>query len=245
MLVAPAGAERREEAERLASALLCGGERPPCGRCRDCRKSAAGIHPDQIRLERSKDDKGNPRRELYVDQIRAMTADAAIAPNESARKVYIIEEAERMNVQAQNALLKALEDPPGHACFILCTSAADALLPTVRSRCVRVALRGEERRESEYSPYAREYLLLAAAGKRAELLRFCMARAQLSRDELQALLEALRAELWAAARGESEASLSPNEIFALNALAERAEAMLQRNLGVRQVFGVLAAETLR
>ena len=245
MLVAPEGEARREEAHRLASALLCGGENPPCGRCRDCRKNAAGVHPDQIWLRRQKDDKGNPRRELYVDQIRAMTADAAVAPNESERKVYIIDEAERMNTQAQNALLKALEDPPGHACFILCTAAADALLPTVRSRCVRVEGARETARESEAAPYAREYLLMAAEKKRAELLRFFMARAKLSRDEAAALLEAVREELWLCARGEDEAGLSANEIFRLNARIDRAEAMLLRNLGTKQVFGYLAAETLR
>ena len=109
MLVAPEGAGRTEEAERLASALLCASPEAPCGRCRDCRKSAAGLHPDRIWLTRQKDDKGNLRREVYVDQIRAMTADAAVAPNESARKVYVIRDAERMNLQAQNALLKALD----------------------------------------------------------------------------------------------------------------------------------------
>ncbi len=245
MLVAPEGPERREEAARLASALLCSGEKPPCGLCRDCRKNAAGVHPDQIWLRRQKDDKGNLRRELYVDQIRAMTADAAVAPNESERKVYVVEEAERMNGQAQNALLKALEDPPGHACFILCTGAADALMPTVRSRCVRLEGRRETEGESDWTPYAREYLALAAGKKRAGLMSFCMGRAKLSRDEALGFVEAVRRELWAEARGEGTAGLGAKEIFRLDARMDRAEAMLRRNLGTRQVFGVLAAETLR
>lgn len=245
MLVAPEGPERREEAAKLASALLCSGQKAPCGLCRDCRKNAAGVHPDQIWLRRQKDDKGNLRRELYVDQIRSMTADAAVAPNESERKVYIVEEAERMNVQAQNALLKALEDPPGHACFILCAAAADALLPTVRSRCVRLEGRREERSENDYSPYAREYLALAAGRKRAGLMSFCMARVKLSRDEAVDFIEAVRQELWAEARGQGAAGLAANDIFRLNALMDRAEAMLRRSLGTRQVFGYIAAETLR
>lgn len=246
MLVAPEGAGRREEAEKLASALLCASPDAPCGRCRDCRKSAAGVHPDRIWLTRQKDDKGNLRREIYVDQIRAMTADAAVAPNESARKVYVIQDADRMNLQAQNALLKALEDPPGHACFILCTAAADALLPTVRSRCVRVeGQRQALPEENAYTPFAREYLALAAGKKRAALMAFCMGRAKLTREEMLELIESVRDELWAQACGRQPAALETNDIFRLQALMDRAEAMLRRNLGSRQVLGVLAAETLR
>lgn len=246
MLVAPEGAGRTEEAEQLASALLCGAEKAPCGQCRDCRKSAAGVHPDRIWLTRQKDDKGNLRREIYVDQIRAMTADAAVAPNESARKVYVIQDADRMNLQAQNALLKALEDPPGHACFILCTNAADALLPTVRSRCVRVEGRRQALpAENAYTPFAREYLVLAAGKKRAALMAFCMGRAKLTREEMLELVEAIRDELWAQACDRQPASLAKEDIFRLQALMDRAERMLRRNLGPRQVLGVLAAETLR
>lgn len=247
MLVAAHTESAREEAKSLASALLCSGEPAPCGRCRDCRKSAAGVHPDLIWLQRQKDDKGGLRREIYVDQIRALTADAAVAPNESARKVYILPEAERMNVQAQNALLKALEDPPGHACFILCTTAADALLPTVRSRCVRLdGAREAQGPENALKPFAREYLALAGQKKRAALMQFCMNRTKLTREEALDFVEAVRDALWDAARGgESVAGLGTEDIFRLNALMDRADRLLRRNLGTRQVFGVLAAETLR
>lgn len=247
MLVSAQTELARREAEKLACALLCSAEAAPCGRCRDCRKMASGVHPDFIRLQRQKDDKGNLRREIYVDQIRAMTAEAAVAPNESARKVYVIEEADRMNPQAQNTLLKALEDPPGHACFILCTRALDALLPTVRSRCVRVdAARTPEEGGGEAAPFAREYLTLAGEKQRAMLMRFCMNRAGLSREEALDFLEAVRNALWQAASGrQTVPGLTKEQIFRLGDLTDRAEQMLRRNLGTRQVFGMLAAETLR
>lgn len=247
MLVAAEEQTGREAAEKLASALLCSAEDAPCGRCRDCRKSTAGVHPDRIWLQREKDDKGNPKREIQVGQIRSMTADAAVAPNESRRKVYIIAEADRMNLQAQNALLKSLEDPPGHACFILITRAADALLPTVRSRCVRVeGPRAAETPAAELSPFAREYLALAAAGDRAGLMLFCMNRTKLSREEMQELLEQLREQLCEAACGRSPVpGLTAEAIFHISALCDRAERMLRRSLTVRQVLGLMAAETLR
>jgi len=184
MLVAPAGEARDKTANRIASALLCSAQEPPCGVCRDCRKCQSGIHPDLIRVGRAVDEKGKPKRDILVDQIRAVTADAVVAPNEAQRKVYVLDDADCMNAQAQNALLKALEDPPGHACFILCTASADALLPTVRSRVVRVDEHSEaDAYGSKLMPFAKEYLQLVGLGDRAKLLLFCMNRSELTREE--------------------------------------------------------------
>ena len=122
-------------AGELAAAAVCTGEgEKPCRRCRACRKVAENIHPDVITLARLEDDKGRPKREIGVDQIRQLSADACIMPNEAPRKVYISREAETMNVPAQNAALKLLEEPPLGALFLLCTTNASQLLPTGRSR---------------------------------------------------------------------------------------------------------------
>ena len=121
----------------LAAAAVCtGGGKKPCHQCRACHKVAENIHPDVITIARLEDDKGRPKREIGVDQIRQLSADACVMPNEAARKVYIIREAETMNIPAQNAALKLLEEPPLGALFLLCTTNASQLLPTVRSRCV-------------------------------------------------------------------------------------------------------------
>ena len=133
------------QAGELAAAAVCtGGGKKPCHQCRACHKVAENIHPDVITIARLEDDKGRPKREIGVDQIRQLAADACIMPNEAERKVYIIREAETMNIPAQNAALKLLEEPPLGALFLLCTTNASQLLPTVRSRCVELNLTGTQ-----------------------------------------------------------------------------------------------------
>jgi len=122
-------------AQRLTAAYLCEGERPPCGACRACRKAAAGAHPDVFRTAPAPD-----RREISVDQIRALRADAYVRPNEGRRKVYVIDPADAMNPAAQNALLKVLEEGPAYAAFLLLAERPGLLLDTVRSRCEQLAL---------------------------------------------------------------------------------------------------------
>ena len=141
---------RMGKAFYLAEKMLCQseGERP-CGVCRDCRKVKARVHPDLAVVERITDDKGKQKKEILVDQVRAMGADAYILPNEAAEKVYIIKDADTMNEQAQNAALKILEEPPKGVHFILCVSNPERLLVTVRSRCVLVSCAGEEDAEDE------------------------------------------------------------------------------------------------
>ncbi len=237
---------RKDTAIRLAASLLCTGENAPCSRCRDCRKVFSGIHPDVIFVERQPDTKGQLHRELLVDQIRSMTSDAVIAPNEASRKVYILPEADRMNLPAQNALLKALEDPPGHACFLLCAAAADSLLPTVRSRCVR--LDDTERTVSlpPLSPLTEAYLQAAASADPAEMTLYCMLRTKLTREETEVFLsetaDAL-ADILCLRR--PNPGLDREHIFHISALMDRAQDYLRHNLSPKQIFGVLAAETLR
>lgn len=132
----PRGSGRRTLAGILARALLCarnGEGNVPCGLCPHCRKAAAGIHPDLIRV-------GSDGRDIRVDDVRALRTDAYIRPNEAARKVYVLEGADTMNQSAQNALLKLLEEGPAYAAFLLITEHSGALLQTVRSRCVELTL---------------------------------------------------------------------------------------------------------
>lgn len=246
MLVGPEDEARREAAARLTAALLCSEADAPCGRCRDCKKVFAGVHPDVISVERQAGDKGQLHREILVDQIRRIVSDAYIAPNEAARKVYVIPEADRLGVPAQNALLKALEDPPGHACFLLCAAAPDALLPTVRSRCVRTDGERRDLAQPPLSDAAREYIRLAAQGDTADVTLFCMLRTRLSREDADALLDEILEALCGilCARRENP-GLSPADILRLTALLERAREHLARNVSPKQIFGLLAAETIQ
>lgn len=133
----PAGSGRHTLARRMAAAMMCtaGPGRRPCGTCGPCKKVFSGIHPDVITA--AGPGEGKP---ISVDQIRALRSDAHIRPNEGERKVYLLEEADRMNASAQNAMLKLLEEGPRYAAFLLLCGSAGGMLRTVRSRCEELAL---------------------------------------------------------------------------------------------------------
>ena len=99
-----------------------------CGTCLSCRKADDGNHPDLQIIRPS-------GAWIKIDQIRELQKRIIYRPLEGVRKVYILTEAERMNLEAANCLLKTLEEPPADSGLILLTTNLDALLPTIRSRC--------------------------------------------------------------------------------------------------------------
>ena len=121
--------------DTLLMAVVCGtrdGKRP-CGTCSHCDKASRRIHPDIITVERL-----DNKLIIGVDQIRELRQDVHVVPNDAMQKAYVVRDADAMNINAQNAFLRILEEPPAHAVFILCTDNPAALLPTVRSRCVEL-----------------------------------------------------------------------------------------------------------
>ena len=138
------GTGRHTLAKFIACAAVCGGEDKPCGECRDCRLERAGTHPD-IHTTAPEDGKKN----ITVAQIRALRSDAYVKPHMSVRSVFIIDSADTMNEQAQNALLKVLEEPPGSVLFVLIAENKAALLDTVISRCTVFSLSPPEISEAE------------------------------------------------------------------------------------------------
>ncbi|MDO5044399.1 MAG: DNA polymerase III subunit delta' [Coriobacteriia bacterium] len=100
-----------------------------CGVCKDCNKVARSAHPDVHILE------PEGAKEYLLDQIRELIADSERAPVRGDKKVYIINEAERLSAQSANALLKTLEEPPHNTIFILLAHDASQVLPTIVSRC--------------------------------------------------------------------------------------------------------------
>ncbi len=134
--------DSRTPLREMAAAALCeSGGAKPCRACRHCRKvfqgEFPGIHPDVALVERAADKSGKPRREILVDQIRALAVDTLVLPNEADGKVYIFPEADKMNLAAQNAFLKLLEEPPQQTVFILVSEEPEKLLETIRSRTQR------------------------------------------------------------------------------------------------------------
>lgn len=122
----PAGTGKKSLAEICARALNCTGLPKPCDECGSCVRYLAGTHPDHIVLSRDKP--------LGVDDVRALIERVSVRPFEGGRHTVVIEKADRMTVQAQNALLKTLEEPPGSAVFFLIADGTAGLLPTVLSR---------------------------------------------------------------------------------------------------------------
>ena len=106
----------------LAAAMLCRSDGVrPCRTCRDCRKVYDGVHPDVIYVAPDPDAKVPT---IKVDQIRSIAATAYILPSEAEKKVYVLRQADTMNLSAQNAFLKLLEEPPQSAAFILAAASA-------------------------------------------------------------------------------------------------------------------------
>lgn len=114
----------------LSAAILCENEESPCGKCAACRLFNGGNHPDITFVKPERD-----RKSISVDQVREIVSNAAIVPQMSARRIFLIDDAENMTVQAQNALLKVLEEPEETVVFILTARSKSALLETVVSRC--------------------------------------------------------------------------------------------------------------
>lgn len=121
----------------LAQAVNCPGEKPPCGECRSCQRIAASKHADVWTIRKTSEGK----TEIGIDQIREVRTAASLPPYEGKCKVFIIDRAEHLSLEAANCLLKTLEEPPPQVLFVLLTAAASLLLPTILSRCQRVELR--------------------------------------------------------------------------------------------------------
>lgn len=128
------GSGKKLLATTYAMTLQCeAGGTEPCQKCDSCKKALGKNHPDIIMVNHEKPGT------ISIDEIREQVIhDVAIKPYSSPHKIYIIPDAEMMTVQAQNALLKTIEEPPEYAVIMLLTSNVDALLPTIQSRCVTI-----------------------------------------------------------------------------------------------------------
>lgn len=158
-LISGSGEAPLRAALDFARGLVCSGEAPrPCERCLACRRSSAreepaldgtgkkgplyrhvGDHPDLLFVARGEDD-----TRVRIAQIRALQAALRLRPSEGGARAVVIADAEWLNQEAQNALLRLLEEPPPRTTLVLVAASAAGLLATLRSRCQRVSFRAAE-----------------------------------------------------------------------------------------------------
>ncbi len=165
--------ERKELSILLSQALLCENSVKPCLKCNTCKRIKSGIHPDIVITE----GEAGKQKSIKIDTIRAIRSRAYIIPNEAPYHIFIILEASGMGEEAQNALLKILEEPPATARFILASRSRDDFRQTILSRVTPFAI-------SEDSGQAAGEKENTKAVKTAEELFIAM----LSRNEAKIML---------------------------------------------------------
>ncbi len=247
------GAGPRLAAARFAAAAMeCAAmEGRPCGVCAECRRVLADIHPDVVTV---RDDQ---HKNIAVDVVRAVRADAYIRPNQGRRKVYLFPDCGLLTEQDQNVLLKIVEEGPPYAAFLFCAENAAQMLPTLRSRCVELKLHPAAEAEPGDAAAAAE--LCRCVGRRgaAAELAVRLERGRLSREELAELLEEARG-LFAAALalrcggrsgaqgGEIPSFLAKNltkrQIMRTIELLQKYRGECVYNVGTGHVLGALAVE---
>jgi len=256
-------ATRRDMALALAQALLCkqapvddetsmfggvslfGGEASssepaerPCQNCPHCLKVQANIHPDMRLIEG-----GSSARSFHIDTIRALRNDAVVLPNEADHKVYVLHNAQSMTAEAQNALLKLLEEPPDYVCMILTAPARNMLLQTVISRVAAFSLgQAEEEaldpeREALLQQHAQNLVQALLHAKTPYALLEATAPLEGNRDLVRELLPCLRRTLHAALV--KDIALAPRALGLIDSLREL-ELALERNANLNLLITQLA-----
>lgn len=172
-------------AEYIACAAVCEESVKPCGTCRHCHLADVGSHPDIATITALEG-----KKNLSVDQIRELRAEAFVKPHSAEHRVFIIEDASKMNPQAQNALLKVLEEPPKNVIFILLVPSKTMLLDTIISRCVLLSLLSTKSDDNAHIDTANKFIDLLLSGSEYEMLAL-LTPLEKSRSEAEAFLKTL------------------------------------------------------
>ena len=233
--------DRNADAYAIARATVCSAPgKKPCQTCPHCVKSARETHPDIIVVDRRED-----KQSILVDQIRALREDAAVLPNEAEKKAYIIHQSDLMNVYAQNALLKLLEEPPESSGFILVAEDPGALLPTVRSRCVEIACR--RKRELPADSRFVSAFEEAFTGSALKLNAFSYTLEKLDRSSFPEFLDGAAAMLIRRLRGTmtgGESTPGATRLMHGIRVLERARTYFNNNVSLAHISGMLCAELM-
>ena len=173
-------------AKSAAQAAVCSGDDKPCGECPGCVKAMKGIHPD-IFMHTAPD---KPAA-FHIDIVRQVISDVYIKPNEADKKVYILGNAHSMTVQAQNALLKVLEEPPHYAVFILTAENRHRMLNTILSRSVSVKATAETGGTADESGAMAADVAIALTDTNELSLMALLGRFEKDKDSFRTMLDGL------------------------------------------------------
>ena len=143
LFAGPKGTGKTSAARILAKIINCESKHPPCDKCEQCTSIAKGNNLDVIEMDAAS--------HRGIDDIRLLKDAVKLAPSRAKKKIYIIDEAHMLTTEASNALLKTLEEPPGHVVFILATTNPEKLIGTVRSRTTYISFRKATLEEIEHS----------------------------------------------------------------------------------------------
>ena len=246
--------DRAGLARYAAAAMECTADRgQPCGVCPACRKVGQDIHPDVITV-RDPDHKN-----IAVDVVRTIRADAYIRPNEGRRKVYLFPDCALLTEQDQNVLLKIVEEGPPYAAFLFCAENPSQVLQTLRSRCVEVKLRPGSEEDGEPSEAAEALCRAIGSRRRGAVAELAvrLEKKKLDREALAAMLERSRASFAAALLllygqqpGGMDREIAPflaknltkTQIMSTIELLQKYHGECAYNVGPGHVLGALAAE---
>ena len=229
--------------DTIAMAAVCSGNAAikPCLNCTHCDKASRHIHPDVTVVNKLPD-----KREIIVDQIRELKKDVVVIPCESSRKVYIINDANTMNRNAQNALLQILEEPPAHAVFVLNTDNPGDLLPTVQSRCVEIKKRtGPVLPDQTVMEIASEFFSALESGN-VSLSTFMFRLEKLNKDDLGSFLEAARGQMPARLRAamKDNCRTQKEALYRAEKVFLEAADMLSLNVSAGHISGLICASLI-
>ncbi len=223
------GNGRHTLAKYIASSAVCSGETVPCGECKNCVMAEGGNHPDIVVIAPEEG-----KKNISVAQVRDVKNDAYIKPHMAQKKVFIIDYADTLNDQSQNALLKVLEEPPVAVTFILIAETKASFLETIISRCVVLTLSTPEKQ------LATEYILSKTDFSRIDVEEAL----EISQNNVGKALMLLAGkgdtEVSAAAKEFLECMLRSDSWGMLNATAKAEKNRLQADLFFKDLKRVVA-----
>jgi len=225
----------------------------PCGICEGCRKTAEDIHPDVITV------RDDAHKNISVEVMRNIRADAYIRPNEGSRKIYIFPDCSLLTEQDQNLLLKIVEEGPPYAAFLFCAENANQVLQTLRSRCVELKMHPAAQDDDQLNEAALALCRGVVRKRRGAVTEAAvrLEKKKFSREDISAMLDACHA--WFAAAllaqyGQDTAgnsreialnlakTLTKTQIMRTIELLQKYRGECAFNVGTGHVLGALAVE---